>query len=104
MQKDNFMQDKNEQRIQKLQMITAWQQSGLTQKAFCNAHNIAYHIFHYWYGVYRTAQKTSDCFLPVNVIPAGNQELITLTGVNGIRVQVSFTNHAVGFIKQLLLS
>jgi hypothetical protein len=39
------MQDKNEQRIQKLQMITAWQQSGLTQKAFCNTHNIAYHIF-----------------------------------------------------------
>ena len=99
------MQYKNEQRIQKLEMITAWQQSGLTQKAFCNTHNIAYHIFHYWYGVYRTGQKASDCFLPVNVIPAaGESELITITGVNGIRVQVSFTHHAVGFIKQLLLS
>ena len=98
------MQDKNEQRIQKLQMVTAWQQSGLTQKAFCNTHNIAYHIFHYWYGVYRRSQKTSDCFLPVNIISAGNQELITITGVNAIRVQVSFTSHAVDFIKQLLLS
>ena len=98
------MQDKNEQRIQKLQMITAYQQSGLTQKAFCNTHNIAYHIFHYWYGVYRKSQKTSDCFLPVNIISAGNQELITITGVNCIQVQVSFTDQSVGFIKQLLLS
>ena len=98
------MQDKNEQRIEKLQMITAWQKSGLTQKTFCTTNNIAYHVFHYWYGVYRSSQKATDCFLPVNISPASNQELITITGVNGIQVEVSFTNHAVGFIKQLLLS
>ena len=98
------MQDKNEQRIEKLQMITAWQKSGLTQKTFCTTNNIAYHVFHYWYGVYRSSQKATDCFLPVNISRASNQELITITGVNGIQVQVSFTNNAVGFIKQLLLS
>ena len=98
------MQDKNEQRIQKLQMVTAWQESGLTQKAFCTAHNIGYHIFHYWYGVYRSNQKARDCFLPLNITPRGNQELITITGVNRIQVQFPFTDQSVGFIKQLLLS
>ena len=98
------MQDKNEQRIQKLQMITAWQQSGLTQKAFCATNKIAYHIFHYWYGVYRSSQKATDCFLPLNITPSGNQELITITGVNSIQVQFPFTDQSVRFIKQLLLS
>ena len=98
------MQDKNDQRIQKFQMITAWQQSGLTQKAFCSTHNIAYHIFHYWYGVYRSNQKATDCFLPLNITPSGNQELITITGVNSIQVQFPFTDQSVRFIKQLLLS
>jgi hypothetical protein len=98
------MQDKNEQRIQKFQMIASWQQSGLAQKAFCAIHNIPYHIFHYWYGVYRSNQKATDCFLPLNIPPSGNQELITITGVNSIQVQFPFTDQSVRFIKQLLLS
>ncbi|WP_442345985.1 IS66 family insertion sequence element accessory protein TnpA, partial [Foetidibacter luteolus] len=30
-------------------MIGDWQQSGLSQKAFCAQHGIRYHVFHYWY-------------------------------------------------------
>ena len=50
------MQSKKEHKDKKLQMISRWQQSGLTQKAFCSANNIAYHVFHYWYGVYRLSK------------------------------------------------
>jgi hypothetical protein len=37
--------------------ISAWQQSGLTQKAFCQQHNIAYHVFHYYYRRFRGKEK-----------------------------------------------
>src|ERR1035438_2727999 len=45
------MQNKKEQRAKNLEMIGQWQQSGLTQRAFCATHNIAYHVFHYYYYV-----------------------------------------------------
>ena len=98
------MQNAKEERAQKLEMITQWQQSGLTQRAFCAANNIAYHVFHYYYGVYRSKQNTSDSFVPVKVTPAVNREQITITGMSGIQVQLPFTDQSVRFIKQLLLS
>ena len=97
------MQAKKEQRAENLEMIKAWQQSGTTQKAFCIANNIAYHVFHYWYGVYRAEQKATDLFVPVNITPAVNQEQIIITGLSGIQLQVSLTDQSVRFIKQLLL-
>ena len=39
--------------------ISDWQQSGLTQKAWCEQNNIAYATFHYWYKRYRI-QKQAD--------------------------------------------
>jgi len=98
------MQNKKEHRVQMLEMITHWQQSGLTQMAFCVANNIAYHVFHYWYGVYRSAQNNTGSFLPVTITPARKHELITITGLSGIQVQFAFTDQSVRFIKQLLLS
>lgn len=98
------MQDKNEHRSQKLQMITAWQQSGMTQRAFCAANNITYHVFHYWYGVYRSNKNAAGSFLPVRIAASGNDELITITGLSGIQVQFPVTDQSVRFIKQLLLS
>jgi hypothetical protein len=98
------MQNKKEYRAEKLQMITDWQQSGLTQRAFCATNNIAYHIFHYWYGVYRSDQNTTCSFLPVNIAPAVNDDQITITGLSGIQVKVAFTDQSIRFIKQLLLS
>ena len=40
------MQNKKKHRTEKLQIITQWQRSGLSQKAFCVTNNIAYHVFH----------------------------------------------------------
>lgn len=48
------MQSKEEIGNQKFLMIEAWQQSGLSQKAWCIRESIAYHSFHYWYKKYRT--------------------------------------------------
>jgi len=98
------MQNKEEHRAGMLQMITQWQQSGLTQKAFCTTNNIAYHVFHYWYGVYRSEANATGSFLPVNITRAANQEKITITGTNGIQVQFAFTDQSVHFLKQLLLA
>lgn len=38
-------------------MIADWQQSGQTQKQYCQTQNIPYHIFHYWYKQYRASQQ-----------------------------------------------
>ena len=98
------MQTKKEERAQCLEMISKWQQSGLTQKAFCTDNNIRYHIFHYWYKVYRTEQNVTSPFLPVNIKSIARQEQITITGLNGLQVRLQLTGQAVGFIKELLLS
>ena len=98
------MQNSKEHRAELLQMITQWQNSGLTQKAFCATNNIAYHVFHYWYGVYRCNQNATGSFLPLNVTTPTSDEQVTITGINGIQVQFAFTDQSVRFIKQLLLS
>ena len=51
------MQSKEEIRKQKFLMVEAWQQSGLSQKAWCIRESIAYHSFHYWYKKYRTVHS-----------------------------------------------
>lgn len=54
------MQNKEVVRQQNFAMIEQWQQSGLSQKAFCEQNNIAYHVFHYWYKRHRVAQLGTD--------------------------------------------
>lgn len=96
------MQDKKKHRFQKLQMTHQWQQSGLSQKAFCQANAIAYHVFHYWYGVYRSDKKISHTFVPLQIKHTGGDQQITVTGISGIQIQFPFTDQAVCFVKQLL--
>lgn len=97
------MQNKQEQRAQMMEMITDWQMSGLKQRDYCAANKIAYHVFHYWHGVYRANKTDTGYFLPVRVTPAANKEQITIVGLSGIKVQIPFTDQSVGFIKQLFL-
>jgi hypothetical protein len=51
------MQYSSEAEQQMFTMITRWQQSGLTQKDYCEQHSIRYHVFHYWYKKYRDMQS-----------------------------------------------
>lgn len=41
------------------EFIRQWQQSGLSQKAWCAQHNFAYSSFHYWYKRFRKQQADS---------------------------------------------
>ena len=98
------MQNRKEQRAQMMEMITDWQASGLKQREYCAANKVAYHVFHYWYGVYRADKTDTGSFLPVKVTSAGSKEQITITGGSGIKVQIPLTQQSIGFVKQLLLS
>ena len=53
-------------------------------KVFCTEINVAYHVFHYWYGVYRSEQKSPGSFILVNVTPLAVQEQIILKGHSGL--------------------
>lgn len=64
------MQSKEKEAVQQqmFDYINQWQQSGLTQKAFCLQVNLAYHIFHYWYKRYRiTESKPASSFIKLRV-------------------------------------
>ena len=53
--------------------IREWQQSGLTQKTWCEEHQIKYHIFHYWYKRYRSSDPspaTPNQFIALQIQPA----------------------------------
>ena len=101
------MQSKIEQRADMMKMISDWQASGVKQKEYCRTNKIAYHVFHYWYGVYRSNNTDTGSFLPVKIMttPAANTEQqITILGTSGIKVQLPFTEQSIGFVKHLLLS
>lgn len=53
-------------------IIASWQQSKLSQKAYCEQNDIRYHVFHYWYRRYRTKQSgsTEASFIPLTVKPS----------------------------------
>ncbi len=61
-------------RQQMFSMITSWQQSGLSQKAYCQEHNIRYHVFHYWYKCFRHLHSPAkdDGFIPLRLQPVNS--------------------------------
>ena len=61
------MESKQQIRDQHFAMITLWKQSGQTQKQFCLQNNITYHVFHYWYKVYRDQQSAGGSFVTLNL-------------------------------------
>ena len=73
------MQYSSEAEQQMFTMITCWQQSGLTQKDYCEQHSIRYHVFHYWYKKYRDAQLSDKQpgFVPLQVTPPSSATVVT---------------------------
>jgi deoxyribodipyrimidine photolyase len=63
------MQKDDNVREQMFSMITCWQQSGLSQKAYCQQNGIRYHVFHYWYKCFRDRQSPSrdEGFMPIKI-------------------------------------
>jgi hypothetical protein len=54
-----FPMQKSVQQRRMFKSISGWQQSGLTQKAWCEKNNIAYATFHYWYKRYRSQKSVT---------------------------------------------
>ncbi len=59
--------------------VIRWQQSGLSQKAWCEQNNFSYSSFHYWYRRFRNQQAdirqtSSDGFVQLMIQdrPLGN--------------------------------
>jgi hypothetical protein len=63
----------SEVRQQMYAHIEQWKQSGLSQKAYCEQRVIRYHVFHYWYKLYRDEHlslqeaKPSASFIPLTL-------------------------------------
>lgn len=52
------MEKSQQQRM--FEAIRLWQQSGLSQKAWCKEHHLTYSSFHYWYKRYRSQQSDNS--------------------------------------------
>jgi hypothetical protein len=95
------MESRDQNRDQQFSMITAWQQSGQSQKQFCLQNNIVYHVFHYWYKIYRNQQPAgSGSFVTVN-IASQLQANVELHLIDGKRI-VFHQPVSVEFLKVLI--
>ncbi|WP_295539113.1 IS66 family insertion sequence element accessory protein TnpA [Thiolapillus sp.] len=85
--------------------IAAWQQSGLTQKAYCEHQELRYSTFGYWVRKLRRAaepatEKKGAGFVPV--IPATVQPTgLTLSLPNGLEIRGIEANN-LGLVRDLL--
>jgi hypothetical protein len=61
-------------------MIEHWKGSGLSQKAYCRQQNLSYHVFHYWYKVYRD-EKGEDSGQQASFVPLRLQQPITHSAI-----------------------
>jgi len=84
------MQVRPDQRQQMFSLIEQWQQSGLTQKAFCEQQSIRYYVFHYWYKRYRIQQSGSSdnagSFVKLQVAKPSSLGGVEINFPGGIRI------------------
>jgi hypothetical protein len=82
------MQYNEDAQQQMYAMIHSWQQSGLTQKAYCEQQSIRYHVFHYWYKHYRDTQLQDNeaGFIPLQIKPSTASAHIELLLPDGKRL------------------
>lgn len=70
--------------------IEQWKGSGLSQKAYCQSNAIIYHVFHYWYKLYRSEHllrevKPAADFIPLQIHSAATG-CMELCFINGHRI------------------
>jgi hypothetical protein len=81
------MQNKEAVQQQMFDYIDQWQQSGLSQKAFCQQVNLSYHIFHYWYKLYRNKENLpASSFIKLGVCSPTSTSPIELVLPDGKRL------------------
>lgn len=67
--------------------IEQWQNSGLSQKTFCQQINLAYNSFHYWYRRYRLKEgRPASAFIKLGVSPVAASSHMELIMPDGKRL------------------
>jgi hypothetical protein len=81
------MQSSEEIKQQMFAHIEQWKQADLSQKAYCEQHNLFYHVFHYWYKRYRDNQsmKPASTFVELQVQQSTMQPAVELLLPDGKR-------------------
>jgi hypothetical protein len=80
------MQNSHPDKNQMFALIKRWEESDLTQKAYCEQTDIRYHVFHYWYRQYKdrnvlnTSTPPSFVSLKVDPFPTVSAELVMPNG------------------------
>lgn len=73
---------------QMFERIGQWQQSGLSQKSWCEQNNMAYATFQYWYKRFRSAvdQQPLNDFVPLMMDAPSAPYWCELIGTGGKRL------------------
>ena len=83
--------------------IARWQQSGQSQAAFCDTHNLVYHQFTYWRR--KAEPDTPDSVCPSGFVTVQRHDRtatgLTLTLPNGMQIQ-NLTSQHLAWLPQLL--
>jgi transposase-like protein len=88
-----------ERREKMLQLVSDWQQSGQSQKAFAETHGIKLFTFRYWIQKQREQSQHTDAFLQLGAPLSA--AAITIRYPNGTELQLP-ANTPLGTIKGLL--
>ena len=88
----NWSLSKRENNRQRwLKRIMDWQQSGLSQKAYCEQHHLGLASFQRWRHIFMTEEKSNESpsmtFLPVNVVESKASSLTVLINEN-LRLEI----------------
>jgi hypothetical protein len=87
------------------EQITTWEQSGQSQKAFCEQHELNYHRFGYWRRKFIEQQnpenKSRNSFVAVRPIQNSTNSGLSLTLPNGVLIQ-GIEPHNLAVVRQLL--
>jgi transposase-like protein len=102
MKKTIMMERTNQQQEAMFALIGQWQASDKTQKEFCRLHDIAYHVFHYWYKKYRQqAGGGSGGFVPVQINSSPRAPWMSLCFSDGKQLHL-YERVEVDFLRRLL--
>ncbi len=74
--------------------VRLWQQSGQSQKSYCQQAGIAYHVFHYWYHKYRHGQPTGNSFIQLSTSSVASSAFAECYLSNGVRIVLHQPVHA----------
>ena len=90
-----------------LERITDWQQSGLTQKAYCARHHLGLASFQRWRRIFMMEETSMDtppiAFLPVNLVePSASSLMLRINEHLRLEISAGFDPNTLKQVIQVL--